>query len=115
MKKGEMGLIFSFELTCGWERFFLCEKFGRLIDLAENKSSTVVEIFSLGWKAGVGRGCGGESCGRGKKRDIGRVLLNIHRQLFTFTFVASFCFIHLISRFNKTMNTNEYLLIYYYY
>jgi hypothetical protein len=28
----------------------LCEKFGRLFDLAETKSSTVVEMFSSGWE-----------------------------------------------------------------
>jgi hypothetical protein len=28
----------------------LCERFERLYDLAENKSSTVAEMFSLGWK-----------------------------------------------------------------
>jgi hypothetical protein len=28
----------------------LCERFGRLYDLAENKSSTVAEMFSLGWE-----------------------------------------------------------------
>ncbi|MCI58784.1 receptor-like kinase, partial [Trifolium medium] len=30
----------------------LCERFGRLFDLAENKSATVAEMFSLGWGAG---------------------------------------------------------------
>ncbi|KAK2457253.1 hypothetical protein QL285_004548 [Trifolium repens] len=30
----------------------LCERFGRLFDLAENKSSTVAEMFSLGWEVG---------------------------------------------------------------
>jgi hypothetical protein len=30
----------------------LCERFGRLFDLAENKSSTVAEMFSAGWEAG---------------------------------------------------------------
>ncbi|MCI34288.1 putative non-LTR retroelement reverse transcriptase related protein, partial [Trifolium medium] len=30
----------------------LCERFGRLYDLAENKSVSVVEMFSLGWGAG---------------------------------------------------------------
>ncbi|WJX93598.1 hypothetical protein P8452_75105 [Trifolium repens] len=30
----------------------LCERFGRLFDLAEKKSSTVAEMFSSGWEAG---------------------------------------------------------------
>jgi hypothetical protein len=30
----------------------LCERFGRLFDLAENKSSIVAEMFSYGWEAG---------------------------------------------------------------
>ncbi|GAU29128.1 hypothetical protein TSUD_58940 [Trifolium subterraneum] len=30
----------------------LCEWFGRLFDLAENKSCSVAEMFSLGWEAG---------------------------------------------------------------
>jgi hypothetical protein len=30
----------------------LCERFGRLFDLAKNKSSTVAEMFSLVWEAG---------------------------------------------------------------
>ncbi|MCI16836.1 putative non-LTR retroelement reverse transcriptase related protein, partial [Trifolium medium] len=29
----------------------LCERFGRLFDLAENKSASVAEMFSLGWGA----------------------------------------------------------------
>ncbi|GAU27573.1 hypothetical protein TSUD_30050 [Trifolium subterraneum] len=28
----------------------LCERFGRLFDLAENKSASVAEMFSLGWQ-----------------------------------------------------------------
>ncbi|MCI60134.1 putative non-LTR retroelement reverse transcriptase related protein, partial [Trifolium medium] len=30
----------------------LCERFGRLFDLAENKSVSVAVMFSLGWRAG---------------------------------------------------------------
>ncbi|GAU49411.1 hypothetical protein TSUD_407260 [Trifolium subterraneum] len=30
----------------------LCERFGRLFDLAKNKSSSVAEMFSLGWEPG---------------------------------------------------------------
>jgi hypothetical protein len=30
----------------------LCERFGRLFDLSENKSSTVAEMFSSRWEAG---------------------------------------------------------------
>jgi hypothetical protein len=30
----------------------LCDKFGRLFDLAINKSCMVAEMFSLGWGAG---------------------------------------------------------------
>jgi hypothetical protein len=30
----------------------LCERFGRLFDLAETKSSTVAEMYSLGWEVG---------------------------------------------------------------
>ncbi|MCI01485.1 heat-shock protein, partial [Trifolium medium] len=33
-------------------RIPLCVRFGRLFDLSENKSSTVVEMASLGWEAG---------------------------------------------------------------
>jgi hypothetical protein len=39
----------------------LCERFGRLFDLAAIKTCTVAEMFSLGWEAGGGRGCGGGS------------------------------------------------------
>ncbi|MCI88360.1 C-terminal binding protein, partial [Trifolium medium] len=30
----------------------LCVRFGRLFNLSENKSSTVAEMYSLGWEAG---------------------------------------------------------------
>ncbi|MCI04539.1 cysteine-rich receptor-like protein kinase, partial [Trifolium medium] len=43
-------------------------RYGRLFDLAENKSSTVAEMSALGWEAGGRRGCGGDSCGLGRKR-----------------------------------------------
>jgi hypothetical protein len=46
----------------------LSERFGRLFDLAEIKTSSVAEIFSLGWEAGGMSGCGGDSCGRGRRR-----------------------------------------------
>jgi len=34
--------------------------FNRLFELAENKSSSVATMYSLGWKEGVMRGSGGE-------------------------------------------------------
>lgn len=46
----------------------LCQHFGRLFDLAENKSISVATLFSLGWEEGVRRGSGGGGCGRGRRR-----------------------------------------------
>ncbi|PNX54624.1 hypothetical protein L195_g048244, partial [Trifolium pratense] len=40
----------------------LRERFGRLFDLAENKSASVADMFMQGW-----RGCGGVGCGRGRR------------------------------------------------
>jgi hypothetical protein len=45
----------------------LCERFGRLFDLAATKSRTVAEMYGAGWEAGGRRGCGGDSCGRGRR------------------------------------------------
>jgi hypothetical protein len=39
----------------------LCERFGRLFDLATSKLRTVGEMFALGWEAGGRRGSGGDS------------------------------------------------------
>ncbi|MCI48435.1 putative non-LTR retroelement reverse transcriptase related protein, partial [Trifolium medium] len=36
----------------------LCERFGRLFDLVENKSASVAVMFSLGWGQEGRRGCG---------------------------------------------------------
>jgi hypothetical protein len=41
----------------------LCERFGRLFDLVENKSCLVAEMYSFGWEAGGRRGIGRDSCG----------------------------------------------------
>jgi hypothetical protein len=38
----------------------LSVRFRRLFNLAENKSSTVADIFSLGWVEGVTHGVGGD-------------------------------------------------------
>jgi hypothetical protein len=48
----------------------LCERFGRLFDLAVTKSSTVAEMFLLGRGR---RGCGGARCGCGRRRWWGSV------------------------------------------
>ncbi|PNX54400.1 cysteine-rich receptor-like protein kinase [Trifolium pratense] len=39
----------------------LCERFGRLFDLAETKRCTVAEMFSLGWGWKGRLGCGGDN------------------------------------------------------
>jgi hypothetical protein len=46
----------------------LCERFGRLYDLATTKSRTVAEMCDLGWESGGMRGCGGVTCGRRRRR-----------------------------------------------
>ena len=45
----------------------LCERFGRLYDLATSKSRTVAEMYASGWEAGGRRGRGGDSCGHGRR------------------------------------------------
>jgi hypothetical protein len=45
----------------------LCERFGRLFDLAATKSRTVAEMCGLGWEPGGRRGYGGDICGRGRR------------------------------------------------
>jgi len=44
-----------------------CMWFNRLFKLAENKSSSVALMFSLGWEEGVRRGSGRDCCGYGGK------------------------------------------------
>jgi len=44
-----------------------CVQFNRLCELAENKSSSVASMFSLGLEEGLRRGSGGDSCGCGRK------------------------------------------------
>ncbi|KAK2396169.1 hypothetical protein QL285_057836 [Trifolium repens] len=44
----------------------LCERFGRLYDLAASKSRTVAEMCAAGWEEGGGRGSGGDIYGRGR-------------------------------------------------
>ncbi|GAU29928.1 hypothetical protein TSUD_148370 [Trifolium subterraneum] len=53
------GGIYMVEGDCentGWYPWLdcrpLCERFGRLFDLAENKSCSVAEMFSMGWEVG---------------------------------------------------------------
>ena len=45
----------------------LCQRFGRLFELAEDKSLSVASMFSLGWDKGVRRGSGGGGCGCGRR------------------------------------------------
>ncbi|MCI48997.1 hypothetical protein A2U01_0070240, partial [Trifolium medium] len=40
-----------------------------------HKSSTVAEMFALGWGLEGKRGCGGDSCGRERRRCWGSVRL----------------------------------------
>ncbi|PNX86922.1 cytochrome p450 [Trifolium pratense] len=40
------------------DRTHLCERYKRLFDLAENKSTLVAVMFSLGWRQEGRRGCG---------------------------------------------------------
>ncbi|GAU48381.1 hypothetical protein TSUD_118070, partial [Trifolium subterraneum] len=54
----------TFFWTDPWvEEIHLCERFGRLFDLAQNKWQTVAEMSSLGWGWIGKRGSGGDSCG----------------------------------------------------
>jgi hypothetical protein len=46
----------------------LCERFRRLFDLTEARSSTVAERFTLGWEVGGRLGSGGVHCGCGRRR-----------------------------------------------
>jgi hypothetical protein len=53
----------------------LSVSYGRLFDLAEIKLSTVADIFLLGGGQARRLGCGGDNCGRGRKRCWGGVRL----------------------------------------
>ncbi|KAK2440573.1 hypothetical protein QL285_011971 [Trifolium repens] len=45
----------TFFLTDPWlDGSHLCERFGRMFDLAANKSCSIVEMYSLGWEVGGG-------------------------------------------------------------
>ncbi|MCH93561.1 cysteine-rich receptor-like protein kinase, partial [Trifolium medium] len=89
---GRFGECVSIKVGNGFDTFFWTdpwldgtpwsERFRRLFDLTENKSSTVVEMFSLGWEPEGRRGCGRDSCGCERMRCWGSVRLY---------FTISFC------------------------
>jgi len=45
----------------------LCVQFGRLFDLAANKSISVADMCSLGWEDRGRRGIGAGGCGHGRR------------------------------------------------
>ncbi|GAU39488.1 hypothetical protein TSUD_279090 [Trifolium subterraneum] len=75
---GWFGDCVSKKVGDGLETFFwtdlwlggvpLRERFMRLFDLSVYQYNTVAEMSSLGWEVGGMRGCGGDSCGCGRRR-----------------------------------------------
>jgi hypothetical protein len=58
-KGGRYGHIFL-DWSVDMRASFECAVYRALFNLAENKSSTVADIFSLGWVEGVTHGVGGD-------------------------------------------------------